>query len=252
MAVAERIEPSVEALGDLRWPDLDRPEPDSPERDSPDLGSGARSLLVVPLGATEQHGPHLPLSTDTDLAVALARELAARRGDAVVAPALPYGSSGEHQAFPGTLSIGRAALELLAVELCRSATAHFAHVLLVSGHGGNHDAARAAVDTLRSEARDVRLWSPSWRGDPHAGRTETSLMLWLAPLRVRPELAQAGNTTPLTQLMAGLRGGRLRELAPNGVLGDPTGASAEEGRQAFQDLVNDLAADVGVWRGSAP
>ena len=72
---------------------------------SVDLDAAVR-LLIVPLGATEQHGPHLPLQTDTAIAEALARRLAEVRPHAVVAPALPYGSSGEHQAFPGTLPLG--------------------------------------------------------------------------------------------------------------------------------------------------
>src|SRR3954447_10661614 len=88
----------------------------------------AGDLLVVPLGATEQHGPHLPLGTDTAIAVAVASGLA---GDAV-APPLPFGASGEHAGFPGTLSIGRAATELVLVELGRSACETFARLLFVN------------------------------------------------------------------------------------------------------------------------
>src|SRR5689334_11179637 len=117
----------------LVWPDL--------------AGRAQRSILVVPLGSTEQHGPHLPLGTDSAIAAALAGRLAAARADVVVAPALPYGSAGEHAAFPGTLSIGAAALELVVVELVRSADA-FAGVVLVSGHGGNAAPLAAAVATL--------------------------------------------------------------------------------------------------------
>ncbi len=69
-------------------------------------------LLVVPLGATEQHGPHLPLGTDTEIAVALANRLADQLPQAIVAPAMPFGSSGEHQGFLGTLSIGQDAMEI--------------------------------------------------------------------------------------------------------------------------------------------
>ena len=102
-----------------------------------------------------------------------------QRLDAVVAPALPYGSSGEHAGFPGTLSIGREALEHVLVELARSAG--FARVLFLCAHGGNAEPLAAAVRVLRAEGRDVRAWSPRWDGDAHAGRTETSLMLALAP-----------------------------------------------------------------------
>ncbi|HZE66428.1 MAG TPA: mycofactocin biosynthesis peptidyl-dipeptidase MftE, partial [Sporichthyaceae bacterium] len=128
------------ALADLTWPQV---------------GRWPGALLVVPLGATEQHGPHLPLSVDTDVAVALCQGLAARREDVLVAPALPYGSSGEHAGFPGTLSIGQEALELVVVELARSATDTSARVLFVSGHGGNAEPLSRAVTRLRGEGRDA-------------------------------------------------------------------------------------------------
>nr|WP_280451004.1 mycofactocin biosynthesis peptidyl-dipeptidase MftE [Nocardia cyriacigeorgica] len=154
-------------------------------------------ILAVPIGSTEQHGPHLPLSTDTDIALALCAGLAARRSDVLVAPAVPYGSSGEHAGFPGTLSIGAAALELLTVELCRSATDSFDRIVLVNGHGGNVEPLRRAEELLRTESRDVRLFLPRYDGDPHAGRTETALQLALSPDRVRTERAEAGDTRPL-------------------------------------------------------
>src|SRR3954447_14338918 len=133
-------------LADLTWPAVAS-------------HAAAGSILAVPLGSTEQHGPHLPLSTDTDVAVALAGRLAAARSDVLVAPLLPYGSAGEHAAFPGTLSIGAAALELVVVELVRSAGA-FAGVVLVSGHGGNAAPLAAAVSTLEAEGRRVLGWAP--------------------------------------------------------------------------------------------
>src|SRR5207244_10892531 len=97
---------------------------------SPDVGAIAAdgAILAVPFGSTEQHGPHLPLSTDTDIAVALCERLALRR-DVVVAPPVAYGSSGEHAGFAGTVSIGQDALELLALELGRSASESFGHLL---------------------------------------------------------------------------------------------------------------------------
>ena len=209
--------------------------------------AAAGALLAVPVGATEQHGPHLPLCTDTDLAVALCARLAAARPGVLVAPPLAYGGSGEHEDFPGTLSIGTEVVELLLVELGRSATLTFSRVLLVSTHGGNADAVRRAERRLRAESRDVRAWLPIWEGDAHAGRAETSLELALAPDRVRPGRAEAGNTRPLTELMPELRRSGVRAVSPNGVLGDPAGASAAEGAALLARLGADLLAAVDAW-----
>jgi len=210
---------------------------------SPEAGKLAASgaLVAVPVGATEQHGPHLPLSTDSDLAVALCARLAGARPGVLVAPPLAYGGSGEHEGFPGTLSIGTEAVELLLVELGRSATRTFSRVLLVSTHGGNADAVRRAERRLRAESRDVLAWRPAWEGDAHAGRAETSLELALAPDRVRLGHAEAGNTRPLTELMPELRRSGVRAVSPNGVLGDPAGASAGEGKRLLARLTQGLA-----------
>jgi mycofactocin system creatininase family protein len=201
----------------------------------------AGDLLVVPLGATEQHGPHLPLGTDTVIASALAASVAG----AVVAPALPYGASGEHAGFAGTLSIGQAALKLVLVELVRSCS--LPRVLFVSAHGGNAEPLAVAVRKLRSEGRQVWAWSPRWKGDAHAGRIETSLMLALAPDLVHPTW-EAGNTAPLAQLLPRLRAQGVLAVSPNGVLGDPAGSSAAEGRTLLAAAIADLGTFVGRIR----
>jgi mycofactocin precursor peptide peptidase len=217
-------------LADRTWTDVD-----------------ASAILAVPVGSTEQHGPHLPLSTDTDLAVALCGRLAAARDDVLIAPAVAYGSSGEHAGFAGTLSIGQAALELLLVELGRSACETFARVLLVSAHGGNHEPVTRAVARLRGEARDVRVHMPRWAGEPHAGRTETSMILALTPERVAMERAEPGDPRSLTELLPALRAGGVRAVAPNGVLGDPTGATAADGAALLDELAAVLEKDVEGW-----
>ncbi|HET7407213.1 MAG TPA: mycofactocin biosynthesis peptidyl-dipeptidase MftE [Mycobacteriales bacterium] len=219
-------------LADLTWPEV-----------------AGRPTLVVPLGSLEQHGPHLPLDTDTRIAVALAERLAAAEPGCVVAPAVAYGASGEHQTFPGTLSIGSEALELLLVELVRSASATFARTVLVNGHGGNTETVSRAAARLTGESRPVRCWSPRHGGptDSHAGRAETSLMLALAPALVHLDRASAGNTEPLADLLGRLRAGGVRSVSATGVLGDPTGAHAAEGVALLDRLASDLIADVRAW-----
>jgi creatinine amidohydrolase len=226
---------SSRQLGELAWPAV---------------AKHTRSVLAVPIGSTEQHGPHLPLSTDTDIALALCAGLTDRCAGVVVAPALAYGSSGEHAGFPGTLSIGQEALELVVVELGRSATETFDRVLFVSAHGGNAVPLRRAVARLQRESRDVRLYEPRWDGDAHAGRVETSLQLWLRPDLVRAELAERGDVRPMAALLPALQAGGVRAVSPNGVLGDPAGADGVEGAELFDRLVDDLVHLVGAWTGS--
>jgi creatinine amidohydrolase len=220
-------------LGAHTWPDL--------------VDRADELLLVVPLGSTEQHGPHLPLTTDTTIATALARGLAEARAEAVIAPALPYGSSGEHAGFPGTLSIGGPALTTVLVELVRSAD-HFRGVVFVCGHGGNLEALRAAVEQSTDDGRSVLAWWPRVpEGDAHAGRTETSILLALEPSSVRLAEAVPGDTRPLADVLPLLRDGGVAAVSPTGVLGDPTGATADEGRALLATMVADLAAAVEAW-----
>jgi mycofactocin system creatininase family protein len=190
----------------------------------------------------------LPLSTDTDIAVALCDRLAAARGDVVVAPAIAYGSSGEHSGFAGTLSIGQAALELLVIELVRSATETFSGVVLVCAHGGNATALARAVQTLRAESREVTAFMPSWEGDPHAGRPETSMMLALRPDVVAMDRATPGDTRPIAQLLPELRSGGVRAVSHSGVLGDPTDADPIEGQALLRKIAGALIDQVSAWR----
>ena len=194
-------------------------------------------MLIVPLGSTEQHGPHLPLETDTIIATAWATRVAELLG-AEVAPAVPYGSAGEHQSFRGTLSIGQDVLSETILELARSASNHYNKVVFLSGHGGNAAPPILAINQLRREGHLVWGLTPSLVGaDAHAGFTETSLMLFLTPELVDLHLAEVGNTAPVAQLMDTMTTSGVDGVSANGVLGDPTGASAVRGSEYFDELV---------------
>lgn len=223
-------------LGEATWTDLD--------------AAHARPILLVPIGSCEQHGPHLPLDTDTRIATAIAEAVAGHSTGMVVAPALAISSSGEHQGFAGTLSIGVAATEMVLIELGRSAD-WSAGLVLINGHGGNRVAVDAAVEALTYEGRHVLSWWPGGRGgDAHAGRTETSLLLAIAPHLVRMTAAAPGNTAPLRELFPQLLHDGVRAVSPNGILGDPTGASAAEGAALFEALVADAVDRITAWRAS--
>ncbi|WP_370945611.1 mycofactocin biosynthesis peptidyl-dipeptidase MftE [Amycolatopsis sp. cg5] len=201
-------------------------------------------ILLVPTGSCEQHGPHLPFDTDTRIATAVATA-----GGELVAPALAYGSSGEHEEFDGTVSIGHEALRTMLIEFGRSACRWADKVVFVNAHGGNVPALVSAIRLLRYEHRETAWFACAPpEGDAHAGHTETSLMLAIAPETVDMAKAAPGNTTPLEDLMPALRSGKLREISPNGVLGDPTGATPEHGHELLNTLVSGLRTAIERWQ----
>lgn len=223
-------------IADLRWPDL----------------KGRRPLVLLPLGSCEQHGPHLPLTTDLAVASATAERAAVRlQGelDLVVAPPQAYGASGEHEGFPGTVSIGHPALRSLITEIGRSMLRWAGRLLVVNGHGGNLSSLAEAVAGLRGESRDVTWWPCVPRGsDAHAGRAETSMMLRLRSGAVRSGRAEAGPTGPIDELMGRLIRESVHGVSPSGVLGDPAGANPPEGERMLDEMAVRLAQDIRAWQ----
>ena len=194
--------------------------------------------LLVPLGSFEQHGPHLPLSTDTLIARALCERVAQLR-DVDIAPELPFGASGEHQGFPGLLSLGTEVLSSVLTEILRSARASFGAVVLVSGHGGNVDAVRQALTLGRAEGSRVTAWFPrDPEGDPHAGATETSVMMLLHPELVGDTELDAVHLDEGENQR--LRTEGIMGVSRSGILGDPRAANLAYGHEVVARWVAEI------------
>lgn len=210
--------------------------------------------ILIPVGSTEQHGPHLPLDTDTRIATAVARDAADHldRSDHdryLLAPPIAYGASGEHEGFAGTVSIGSEVLTTVLVEYGRSACGWARRVVFVNGHGGNLEAMRSAVRLLRAEGRDA-AWCPCLAegGDAHAGHTETSVLLHISPADVHTDVWCSGNRAPLATLLPQMRHGGVAAVSEVGVLGDPTTATPVEGERIFAEMVADCSRRIDRWR----
>lgn len=210
-----------------------------------DVAQRDHSIIALPIGSCEQHGSHLPLDTDSRIAMALCERLASSNNNILIAPTIAVTASGEHAGFPGTLSIGTAALTTVIVELVRSAT-WATGIVLVNGHGGNAHAVHAAIAILDNEQHLVTSWWPQFGSDDdaHAGCTETSLLMAIAPEAVRMELAEVGVISPLATIVEKLRLHGVASVSPNGILGDPLHASAAYGHELLARLTSQLIAHV--------
>lgn len=221
----------------------------------PELGelvASGRSLAVFPIGATEQHGPHLATGTDTLLSEWICRK-ACRRRNLPMLPALPFGCSlGHTNAWPGTLSLTPNTLANVIYEVASWAivTTKIDRLLFISGHATNGPSIESALLRLRYEFPAVRfatrgLWDISeaalkiYRSDGldiHANLAETSMVLAIEPHRVSMEKAQ-----DVEDASAGLIWRyAMPAMTSTGVVGHPSKASAALGRQMLDRIVDDL------------
>jgi creatinine amidohydrolase len=244
------------------------------------VAAGAGAVVVIAVGATEQHGPHLPVGTDSMCAQALAgqaAELAAASGvTVVVAPPVWVGYSRDHDGFPGTLGIGHRTLSLLLVDLGRGVLASgFSRLLYLNGHGGNDrllyyvlrdvqdsagvPSALAAVSYWRLAADALAATRETGPGGmAHACELETSLMLHHHPSLVRMERATDERAAEYSRfrrhdlLAPGpvMAPDRFADLTGSGVVGDPTlanGAKGADWSAAIATAVAELLADMTRW-----
>lgn len=211
----------------------------------------AAEVAILPVGAVEQHGPHLAVLTDARIAESFAARLAGELGaDALLCPLQPYGLSEHHERFAGTLTLTPPTFVTVMLDLVASLKAQgFTKVVIVNGHGGNIDALSLVARRARSElgvlvasmmwaklARDVCAAEASGPAYGHACELETSLAMVLAPEVVRPDRIRAPAERPQVDPLSAPRGYvdiaiRFDELATDGVYGDPTNASRELGEQ---------------------
>lgn len=210
-----------------------------PRSSSTSIAAVLPTLAVLPIGACEQHGPHLPIGTDAMVAASLAdivsSELAALR-----LPVLAYGTSAEHRGLHGTMSLRPQTLAAVVHDIADScAEAGISRLAIVSGHGGNW-ILRPTIRDINARCRDHTvglvpesvIWADSLADDLHAGFTETSLMMHLDPGAVGalpPDFLPNVPREALDILP-------MRELTPDGIWGKPSRASAEQGKHLLDAM----------------
>ncbi|OLT02099.1 creatinine amidohydrolase [Pseudonocardia sp. CNS-004] len=232
----------------------------------------AGPVVLVPAGAFEQHGPGLPLATDTIRAERVAERVAdALAGPAVIGPSVPVGVSPHHMAFAGTVTLTTTTFAAVVREYADSLHRHgWRKILVITGHGGNGAALTTVAQDLLTTHPDLQFaWTPltALAADViagmgvaqvhgHSGEAETAQMLAVAPHLVDRERLTAG-TTRLAELDAlgavSRRSGgpkltvRYDRLSANGVLGDPRRATPEDGEALVDAIVARIADFVTEW-----
>jgi creatinine amidohydrolase len=230
------------------------------------LLSAGWDTVIVPLGATEQHGPALPLCVDSVHGFETAVRAARLLGKTLVGPVVALGYSPEHVHFAGTVSLSKATLAGILHDIAEShARSGFRLVYFWLGHGGDNPVLQDELPVLEAKwpgccvtgLRDLAGYvSETWDRVPleagialsvsgsHAGEFETSMMLAARPELVRMEAAKEGNLEPFESIQETMMSAGIDAVSANGVLGDQRPANAERGEFYLNTLAKYLAADV--------
>jgi creatinine amidohydrolase len=219
-----------------------------------DAIAGGKKIVILPLAAMEQHGPHMAIGTDTYLGYETATRLAQALGDALVAPAISIGFSVGHLPMPGTVTISEETLATVIREVSESLVHHgFTDVVYVISHGGNYGAIRAALPQLRAAHPDIRfharldfdssmgprqalyeeLGVTAERMGVHAAQGETSMMLASHPDLVKMERACEGFMGDASIRWKAAVPPPMDEMSPTAILGDARDSTAEIGERLF-------------------
>lgn len=230
---------------------------------SPDIDAALKRglLAVLPVGAVEQHGPHLPLLTDTILATGIARSVAGWL-DALLLPAIAYGDAWSAEGWAGTLSVAPETLRATIVDLGRGLKRMGATGLItINGHFGNREPIALAARTLSEAglpvlhldypkldvlAAGIAESAPAGKGFYHADEVETSMMLALAPRSVR--MSDAVAEYPAFPETFGAEPMRLSVFNASGVFGDARAATVEKGEALLAGIVEESLRLAATWR----
>ncbi|HUF11287.1 MAG TPA: creatininase family protein [Rhodothermales bacterium] len=243
----------------MYWDQLTSPQIDRIDRRIP---------VILPMAATEQHGPHLPLATDRLIGEYFCRELNERMPESIlILPSMSVGCSDHHLDFAGSLSLRHDTFLRHAEDVLKSVIAHrFTRIVLLNSHGGNQGIGQVAFESLGYQNPQVKVMFATWwkvaaeellhlnesgpGGIGHAGEFETSLIMLIAPGLVDTKAMQPpANLASFSWAEADLIRGasasvyrRMRQMTSNGAFGDPSAASAEKGRAITELVVEALAA----------
>lgn len=221
-------------------------------------------IVLLPVGAHEQHGPGIAMATDTISADGLCRRAAALLGErAAVGPAVPFGVSWHHLHFPGTITLTPQTLTAILVEIVTSLAHHgFPRVAIVNGHGGNSAAIATAVEQLRQQlsgTRVIGLFGYTFIGEQakilmpegamgHGGGDEAAVVMAEAPTYAKPAAfgppeinAAAADFSAQLRTYGGVAGAYYDEITPNGASGDTRHATAAVGNEILDRAAVQLA-----------
>jgi len=203
---------------------------------------------IIPVGSIEQHGPHLPISTDADIVSHIAKQVA-QRNEFLLLPTIEYGVSHEHRPF-FNMSVSSRILERILIELCNSLSENnIRKVIILNGHHGNQNALKRIPEKISKTTRQrvfvYSYWRFMKRKFDHAGFVETSIMLAISN-KVYMHKAEKGlvpENMPVNDLkrISKKANKSFISVTKNGVWGDPTTATARAGKTILKEIISNLS-----------
>lgn len=222
---------------------------------------GGSDKVLFTVSATEQHGPHLPISSDSDCDDVIGEMVARKLGNTLQAPTVRVGCSEHHIKFPGTISLRKSTLKEIVFDYIHSLSLHgFKTIIIIPLHGGNFEPLKEFKEEIKGKFKlniiiitdlmgliEVTMKASQKKGispeeaGAHAGETETSIMLYLKPQYVKMERAQKGFVGKFDEEVANkIFNGGIGVVSNIGVLGDPTKAKAEWGKEYLEDIAENI------------